>query len=93
MIIDDALDFSDPSRLEMMGAAIAAAGRTCQIVILTCTPGWFTHVGNAEVVRFWLSGRATPQGVQAAAADAPIERLAGGQKQRDGAGKRVSPQI
>lgn len=52
LIIDDALGFSDPSRLEAMGAAIATAGRHCQIVILTCTPGRFTHVGNAEVVRF-----------------------------------------
>ena len=50
LIIDDALGFSDPSRLETMGAAIAAAGRDCQIVILTCTPGRFTHVGSAEVV-------------------------------------------
>tara|TARA_R110002049_G_scaffold183916_1_gene351956 strand:+ start:3189 stop:5813 length:2625 start_codon:yes stop_codon:yes gene_type:complete len=52
LIIDDALGFSDPSRLGTMGAAIAAAGRQCQIVILTCTPGRFMHVGNAEVVRF-----------------------------------------
>ena len=52
LIIDDALGFSDPSRLEKMGAAIAAAGRQCQIVILTCTPGRFMHVGSAEVVRF-----------------------------------------
>jgi len=50
LIIDDALGFSDPSRLETMGAAIAAAGRDCQIIILTCTPGRFTHVGSAEVV-------------------------------------------
>jgi len=52
LIIDDALGFSDPARLEKMGAAIAAAGRQTQIVILTCTPGRFMHVGSAEVVRF-----------------------------------------
>jgi len=52
LIIDDALGFSDPSRLETMGAAVAAAGRQSQIVILTCTPGRFMHVGSAEVVRF-----------------------------------------
>jgi len=51
LIIDDALGFSDPSRLETMGAAIAAAGRDCQIVILTCTPGRFAYVGSAEVVK------------------------------------------
>ncbi len=53
LIIDDALGFSDPSRLEKIGAAIAAAGEHCQIIILTCTPSRFTHVGRAEVVRFY----------------------------------------
>ncbi len=51
LIIDDALGFSDPSRLETMGAAIAAAGKQCQIIILTSTPGRFTHVGSADVVK------------------------------------------
>jgi len=51
LIIDDALGFADPSRLETMGAAIAAAGKQCQIIILTCTPGRFTNVGNAQLVR------------------------------------------
>jgi hypothetical protein len=52
LIIDDALGFSDPSRLETMGAAITAAGKETQIIILTCTPGRFTHVGSAETVKF-----------------------------------------
>lgn len=52
LIIDDALGFSDPTRLETVGAAIAAAGKESQIIILTCTPGRFTHVGSAKVVRF-----------------------------------------
>lgn len=51
LILDDALGFSDPGRLETMGAAIAETGRNSQIILLTCTPGRFTHVGNAEVVR------------------------------------------
>lgn len=51
MIIDDALGFSDPSRLETMGAAISAAGKECQIIILTCTPGRFANIGNAHTVR------------------------------------------
>ncbi len=50
LIIDDALGFSDPARLSTMGAAIAAAGRKSQVIILTCTPGRFTHVGSAKVV-------------------------------------------
>jgi len=52
LIIDDALGFSDPSRLELMGAAIAAAGKQSQIIILTCTPGRFMHVGSAKVEKF-----------------------------------------
>ena len=52
LIIDDALGFSDPTRLKAMGAAIASAGNDCQVILLTCTPGRFTHVGCAEVVRF-----------------------------------------
>lgn len=50
LIIDDALGFSDPTRLSTMGAAISAAGRKAQVIILTCTPGRFTHVGSAKVV-------------------------------------------
>jgi uncharacterized protein YhaN len=52
IIIDDALGFSDPSRLETMGAAISSAGKDCQVILLTCTPGRFMHVGSAEVVKF-----------------------------------------
>lgn len=51
VVIDDALGWSDPSRLQSMGAAIAAAGRDCQVIVLTCTPGRYAHVGNATVVR------------------------------------------
>ena len=51
VVIDDALGWSDPSRLQTIGAAIAAAGRECQVIILTCTPGRYAHVGNATVVR------------------------------------------
>ena len=51
VMIDDALGWSDPQRLQSMGAAIASAGKQCQIVILTCYPGRYAHVGNAKVVR------------------------------------------
>ena len=50
VIIDDALGWSDPDRLQGMGAAIAAAGRQCQVIVLTCTPGRYSHVGNGTVV-------------------------------------------
>ena len=51
VIIDDALGWSDPDRLERMGAAIAAAGEHCQVIILTCTPGRYAHIGNATTIR------------------------------------------
>ena len=50
VVLDDALGWSDPSRLVRMGAAIATAGRECQVIVLTCTPGRYAHVGNAKVV-------------------------------------------
>ena len=50
VMIDDALGWSDPQRLQGMGAAIAAAGKQCQVVVLTCAPGRYSHVGSAQVV-------------------------------------------
>jgi hypothetical protein len=51
VIFDDALGWSDPRKLEYMGAAISKAGRSCQIIVLTCTPGRYASVGDAEVVQ------------------------------------------
>jgi DNA repair exonuclease SbcCD ATPase subunit len=51
VIFDDALGWSDPHRLERMGAVIAVAGRDCQVIVLTCTPGRYANVGTATVVR------------------------------------------
>ncbi len=51
VIIDDALGWSDPDRLRNMGAAIGAAGGQCQVIILTCTPGRYAHIGKATTVR------------------------------------------
>ena len=50
VIIDDALGWSYPQRLQGMGAAIAAAGKQCQVVVLTCAPGRYSHVSSAQVV-------------------------------------------
>ena len=50
VMIDDALGWSDPQRLERMGAAIATAGKECQVIVLTCDPGRYSHVGTAKVV-------------------------------------------
>ncbi|MCY4516851.1 MAG: AAA family ATPase [Acidimicrobiaceae bacterium] len=57
VILDDALGWSDPSRLRGMGAAINSASEHCQVIILTCTPGRYAHVGNATVVSPPMSPR------------------------------------
>jgi uncharacterized protein YhaN len=50
IILDDSLGYSDPSRLAAMGAVLALAGRTCQILVLTCVPERYRGVGGATVI-------------------------------------------
>ncbi|MBO0691319.1 MAG: AAA family ATPase [Acidimicrobiaceae bacterium] len=50
VVFDDALGWSDPRRLDRMGAAINVAARDCQVIVLTCTPGRYAGVGNADVI-------------------------------------------
>lgn len=56
LIIDDALGNSDPERLERLGAVLAMAGRQTQVVVLTCLPDRYRHVGSAHVIRLAASG-------------------------------------
>ncbi len=51
LILDDALGYTDPERLKLMGAVLALAGRTCQIIILTCQPDRYSHVGEVKTIR------------------------------------------
>ena len=51
LILDDALGYSDPERLKLMGAVLAKAGQKCQIIILTCVPDRYSNIGEATVVR------------------------------------------
>ena len=51
LILDDALGYTDPERLKLMGAVLARAGKECQIIILTCVPDRYGNVGEATVVR------------------------------------------
>ncbi|HET7308176.1 MAG TPA: AAA family ATPase [Gammaproteobacteria bacterium] len=51
LIFDDVLGHSDPDRLQTMGALLARAGQTSQIIIATCDPDRYRHVGTAKVVR------------------------------------------
>ena len=58
VIIDDALGYSDAGRLEGLGAALAEAGKTCQVIVLTCMPERYAGIGSARVVRLDRTGPA-----------------------------------
>nr|WP_273378625.1 AAA family ATPase [Actinopolymorpha pittospori] len=52
VVLDDALGWSDPARLEAMGALLARAGTTGQVILLTCAPDRYVGtVPGARVVR------------------------------------------
>lgn len=50
VIFDDALGWTDPGRLDRMGAAISTAAEDCQVIILTCVPNRYSAVGKASTV-------------------------------------------
>ncbi|MGA9762019.1 MAG: AAA family ATPase [Gaiellaceae bacterium] len=52
VIFDDALGFSDPGRLERLGAVFSVAGERSQIIVLTCVPERYKNIGSARVVNF-----------------------------------------
>lgn len=51
VILDDALGFADPARLERIGAVLNSVGNHAQVIILTCQPDRFRSIGSADVVR------------------------------------------
>jgi len=51
LVLDDALGYTDAQRLAELGAVLAIAGRSLQVVILTCQPERWRHVGGALEVR------------------------------------------
>ena len=50
LILDDALGYTDPDRLRLMGTVLAKAAKDCQIVIFTCVPDRYGNIGEATVV-------------------------------------------
>ncbi|MCH9722616.1 MAG: AAA family ATPase [Actinomycetia bacterium] len=50
VVIDDALGFSDPERLDSMGAVLNVVGDRGQVIVLTCTPGRYDGVPGADVI-------------------------------------------
>jgi len=51
VILDDVLGYSDPHRLEAMGAVLSEAGRTTQVIVFTCDPDRYRQVGGAHLLR------------------------------------------
>lgn len=51
VVIDDALGYSDPDKLRRVCATFGRLGGAAQVILLTCTPGRYASVGEAQVVR------------------------------------------
>jgi len=66
LLLDDALGNTDPGRLRNMGAVLALAGKSCQVIVLTCVPDRYRHVGAATIVRLDSSGVAESEAAAAA---------------------------
>jgi predicted ABC-type ATPase len=50
VILDDALGWSDPRRLQRLGAVLALAASEAQVIVLTCMPDRYRHVGSAHTI-------------------------------------------
>ena len=53
VVIDDALGYSDPDRLRLMGEVLGASadGADVQVILLTCTPERYAAIPHARTVR------------------------------------------
>jgi recombinational DNA repair ATPase RecF len=52
VVLDDALGWSDPTRLEAMGSLLARVGESNQVILLTCVPDRYVGtVAGARIVR------------------------------------------
>jgi DNA repair exonuclease SbcCD ATPase subunit len=50
LMLDDALGYTDPDRLHLMGAVLVKATRECQVVIFTCVPDRYSNIGAAKEI-------------------------------------------
>lgn len=55
LILDDALGFADPERLRALNLVLSRVGRDAQVVVLTCQPERFSHIGGAAMQPLLLS--------------------------------------
>jgi len=56
ILIDDALGFTDPERLVKMAAVFDTLGERGQVIVLTCTPGRYDGVKDAQRIELCASG-------------------------------------
>ena len=68
LILDDTLGHTDATRLQTIGALLSNAGRHSQIIVMTCYPQRYRHVGDAVQHRL-LPETAPATGISIAAAD------------------------
>ncbi len=50
VVIDDALGFSDPQRLDRMGTVFSTVGDRGQVIVLTCQPSRYRGITGAQVI-------------------------------------------
>ncbi len=51
VVIDDALGYTDPQRLKLLGSVLGGSDHRGQIILLTCTPDRYRAIPGAETVR------------------------------------------
>lgn len=51
VVIDDALGYTDPERLKLLGALLGGSDHPGQIIVLTCTPARYRSIPGAGTVR------------------------------------------
>lgn len=51
VILDDAMGYSDPARLQRVCSAFSLVGGDAQIILLTCTPGRYAAIPDAHVIQ------------------------------------------
>ena len=59
VFLDDTMGYTDPTRRLTMGAVIAAAATTSQVIVLTCDRARFAGIGGARTHVMRRSGQST----------------------------------
>ena len=85
VILDDAFGYSDPERLALVGAVLAAVGDRGQVIVLTCFPERYQSVGGAHFIRVESLARVPRREGATAALEAASAREPGYAEDGEGA--------